>query len=70
MTGWYTNGLPHGRALRVRISELATPADFRDAVCEFFEGLERPAGPNPPRSGRTPDSGNSGPPSRRFVIAP
>ena len=25
MTGWYTSGLPHGRALRVRISELATP---------------------------------------------
>ena len=40
MTGWYTNGLPHGRALRVRISELATPADFRDAVVEFFGGLE------------------------------
>ena len=36
MTGWYTSGLPHGRALRVRISELATPADFRDAVVEFF----------------------------------
>jgi tRNA-dihydrouridine synthase B len=36
MTGWYTSGLPHGRALRVRISELATPADFRDAVREFF----------------------------------
>ena len=40
MTGWYTNGLPHGRALRVRISELATPADFRAAVVEFFGGLE------------------------------
>jgi tRNA-dihydrouridine synthase B len=39
MTGWYTNGLPHGRALRVRISELATPADFRDAVVAFFGGL-------------------------------
>ena len=36
MTGWYTSGLPHGRALRVRISELATPADFRDAVVDFF----------------------------------
>ena len=45
MTGWYTNGLPHGRALRVRISELATPADFRNAVSEFFAGLEAaPAG--------------------------
>jgi tRNA-dihydrouridine synthase B len=39
MTGWYTNGLPHGRALRVRISELATPADFREAVIGFFAAL-------------------------------
>ena len=36
MTGWYTHGLPNGRALRVRISELATPDDFRRAVEEFF----------------------------------
>jgi len=43
MTGWYTNGLPHGRALRIRISELATPADFREAVVEFFRALERGA---------------------------
>jgi nifR3 family TIM-barrel protein len=41
MTGWYTNGLPHGRALRTRISELATPADFREAVAGFFAGLAR-----------------------------
>ena len=40
MTGWYTSGLPHGRALRVRIAELATPSDFRDAVVAFFGGLE------------------------------
>jgi tRNA-dihydrouridine synthase B len=40
MTGWYTNGLPHGRALRIRISELATPADFRAAVHDFFQGAE------------------------------
>jgi tRNA-dihydrouridine synthase B len=40
MTGWYTSGLPHGRALRIRISELSTPADFRDAVVEFFGELE------------------------------
>jgi nifR3 family TIM-barrel protein len=39
MTGWYTNGLPHGRALRIRISELATPSDFREAVVEFFRGI-------------------------------
>jgi tRNA-dihydrouridine synthase B len=39
MTGWYTHGLPNGRALRVRISQLATPADFRAAVEEFFAGL-------------------------------
>jgi len=45
MTGWYTNGLPHGRALRVRISELRTPADFRDAVTTFFDGLTSMAAP-------------------------
>ena len=43
MTGWYTHGLPNGRALRVRISTLATPADFRDAVEEFFGGLRQGA---------------------------
>jgi tRNA-dihydrouridine synthase B len=36
MTGWYTHGLPNGRSLRVRISSLRTPADFRGAVEEFF----------------------------------
>ena len=36
MTGWYTRGLPNGRALRVRISELRTPEDFRRAVEDFF----------------------------------
>ncbi|MEP6993371.1 MAG: tRNA dihydrouridine synthase DusB [Acidobacteriota bacterium] len=40
MTGWYTSGLAHGRGLRVRISELSTPSDFREAVTEFFAGLE------------------------------
>jgi tRNA-dihydrouridine synthase B len=38
MTGWYTHGLERGRDLRVRISALQTPADFREAVAEFFEG--------------------------------
>ena len=38
MTGWYTHGLENGKALRVRISGLATPAAFREAVVEFFEG--------------------------------
>jgi tRNA-dihydrouridine synthase B len=42
MTGWYTRGLPNGRALRVRISELSTPADFRAAVEGFFENLSEP----------------------------
>jgi tRNA-dihydrouridine synthase len=37
MTGWYTRGLPDGRALRVQISGLRTPADFREAVNGFFE---------------------------------
>jgi nifR3 family TIM-barrel protein len=36
MTGWYTHGLPNGRALRVRISQLQTPDDFRQAVESFF----------------------------------
>lgn len=40
MTGWYTHGLPNGRALRVKISQLSTPADFRDAVEEFFAQQE------------------------------
>jgi tRNA-dihydrouridine synthase B len=40
MTGWYTHGLPNGRALRIRISELQTPAEFRDAVVEFFRENE------------------------------
>jgi len=43
MTGWYTHGLPNGRALRVRISQLQTPADFRDAVEEFFRGPAAPS---------------------------
>jgi tRNA-dihydrouridine synthase len=43
MTGWYTRGLPDGRSLRVRISELSTPADFREAVEEFFARTEEPA---------------------------
>jgi tRNA-dihydrouridine synthase len=37
MTGWYTHGLENGRALRVRISGLVTPAAFREAVREFFD---------------------------------
>ena len=45
MTGWYTNGLPHGRALRIRISELRTPADFREAATRFFDGLTSTAPP-------------------------
>ncbi|HEY6929125.1 MAG TPA: tRNA dihydrouridine synthase DusB [Thermoanaerobaculia bacterium] len=38
MTGWYTHGLPNGRELRIRISHLATPNDFQDAVEDFFSG--------------------------------
>ena len=56
MTGWYTHGLPNGRALRVRISELSTPEDFRAAVDEFFEnGADSDVGrsdrANPPSGG-------------------
>ena len=39
MTGWYTHGLPNGRGLRVRISQLQTPEDFRSAIEEFFDEL-------------------------------
>jgi len=42
MTGWYTHGLPNGRALRVKISGLETPADFRAAVRDFFESALAP----------------------------
>jgi nifR3 family TIM-barrel protein len=45
MTGWYTHGLENGRTLRVRISELATPAEFRDAVVEFFDSGALPSDP-------------------------
>jgi len=47
MTGWYTHGLSNGRALRVRISQLATPADFRDAVEDFFSGEIGSGSPSP-----------------------
>ena len=47
MTGWYTHGLPNGKALRVRISELATPADFRQAVQDFFDRSSGPPFPAP-----------------------
>jgi tRNA-dihydrouridine synthase B len=42
MTGWYTHGLENGRELRVRISDLPTPAAFREAVVEFFDSAARP----------------------------
>jgi len=53
MTGWYTHGLGNGRALKVKISELATPAAFREAVVEFFaaESAESQAPETGPVSG-------------------
>lgn len=35
-TGWYTHGLPDGRRLRQRLSELASTAAVLDAVDAFF----------------------------------
>ena len=35
-TGWYTHGLPDGRALRQRINSLVSVSQFIDAVEEFF----------------------------------
>ena len=55
MTGWYTHGLENGKALRVRISELTTPAAFREAVVEFFDG----AGVNADEVGVNAESLNS-----------
>jgi tRNA-dihydrouridine synthase B len=56
MTGWYTHSLPNGRALRVRISELRTPEDFRAAVNEFFE------------NGTDPDLGGADRPDSQSMI--
>jgi nifR3 family TIM-barrel protein len=36
-TGWYTYGLPGGKALRAKINQLHTPESFIDAVEAFFE---------------------------------
>jgi tRNA-dihydrouridine synthase B len=60
MTGWYTHGLPNGRALRVKISQLASPADFRDAVEEFFAGCEAAAGDYPYHAVTTRSPGAEG----------
>ncbi len=61
MTGWYTHGLPRGRDLRVRISSLQTPADFRTAVEEFFDSCHsegrRPE--EPTTEARPPSEGNA-----------
>ena len=46
MTGWYTHGLEGGKALRVRISELQTPAEFREAVTDFFDSSPSPIIPS------------------------
>jgi len=35
-TGWYTHGLPNGRALRQRINSLDSVAQFIEAIEEFF----------------------------------
>jgi len=38
-TGWYTHGLPQGRRLRARISELHDVDSFLAAVEDFFDAL-------------------------------
>jgi nifR3 family TIM-barrel protein len=35
-TGWYTHGLPDGRALRQRINSLTSVSQFFDAIEDFF----------------------------------
>jgi len=36
-TGWYTHGLPDGRALRQRINSLESVTEFIDAIEDFFQ---------------------------------
>ena len=38
-TGWYTHGLPHGRKLRQKISQLHSVESFLEAVEEFFDQI-------------------------------
>jgi nifR3 family TIM-barrel protein len=38
-TGWYTHGLPDGRALRQAINSLTSVSRFIDAIEEFFRSL-------------------------------
>ncbi len=38
-TGWYTHGLPNGRALRQRINSLTSVSEFIDAIEGFFSVL-------------------------------
>jgi len=43
-TGWYTHGLPNGRALRQKINSLPSTAHFMDALEQFFaEAIATPA---------------------------
>lgn len=42
-TGWYTRGLPGGRALRLRINSLKCFEDFVEAVETFFAGVAEAA---------------------------
>jgi len=42
-TGWYTHGLPRGRTLRLKISQLETSEAFFDAVETYFEREARAA---------------------------
>jgi len=39
-TGWYTHGLPNGRALRQRINGLVSVAEFIDAIEDFFRMVQ------------------------------
>jgi tRNA-dihydrouridine synthase B len=46
-TGWYTHGLPNGRALRQRISALKDAGAFLEAIEEFFDGAAVRSEPEP-----------------------
>jgi len=46
-TGWYTHGLPNGRALRQRISSLKDAGAFLEAIEGFFDGTLAGSEPEP-----------------------
>jgi len=68
-TGWYTHGIPGGRALRLQISRMKTLDDFFGSVESFFEGRE-PIGPFAAAAGSAQPSIPPSRPASSFANAP